>query len=263
MRMTLLDIVQDILSDMGGDEVNSINDTFESSQVAEIVKTTYLAMMTNRNWPHQRKMVKLNASGDLSRPTHMSLKDEVKELISVKYDCSKPGSTRKDYQDVKFLQPEDFLRYTYGRNTSQPNIIAVTDISGSELFIRNDIAPTYFTSFDDVNMVFDSYDSVVDDTLKEDKVQTLAYVMPVWVHSDDASPDMPITAFSALLEAAKATSFIRVAQRADQLSVMESKRQQAWLSRKVRRAGGGVQYPNYGRNRGRTNVDPTFNRDYQ
>jgi len=52
MKLTLLEIVQDIMNDMDGDEVNAISDTIESQQVAQIVKTTYLEMMANRNWPH-------------------------------------------------------------------------------------------------------------------------------------------------------------------------------------------------------------------
>ncbi len=45
MKYTLLEIVQEILSDMDSDEVNSIDDTTESEQVATIVKSTYLSMM--------------------------------------------------------------------------------------------------------------------------------------------------------------------------------------------------------------------------
>ena len=40
-KMTLLAMVQDILNDMDGDEVNSISDTVEAEQVAQIIKTTY------------------------------------------------------------------------------------------------------------------------------------------------------------------------------------------------------------------------------
>ncbi len=261
MKMTLLEIVQSILSDMGGDEVNSIDDTFESSQVAEIIRTTYLAMMSNRNWPHLKRMIKLTASGDTSLPTHMTLQEGVKELVSVKYDCARPTDTKKIYREIRYVTPEDFLRMTYQRDSSDANTVVVIDPSGSELFIRNDTAPTYATSFDDEVMVFDAYEVSLDSTLQESKVQTTAYVMPEWDHVDDHIPDLPSMAFSALLESAKSVCFLRVAQRGDQASSMEAKRQQTWLARKARRVGGGIQYPNYGRGRGKSYVDPTFRQD--
>ena len=55
MKMNLLEITQDILNDMDGDEVNSIDDTFESAQIAQIIKSTYYAIISNRNWPHTRR----------------------------------------------------------------------------------------------------------------------------------------------------------------------------------------------------------------
>lgn len=261
MKMDLLKLTQSILSDIGGDEVNSIEDTFESSQVAEIIRTTYLAMMSNRNWPHLRKMIKLDASGDPLLPTHMSLKDSVKELISVKYDCATATATKKDYREIRYVTPEDFLRFIYQRDSSDATVTVVTDPSGSELFIKNNCSPTYVTSFDDVTMVFDAFDLAVDTTLQESKIQTLAYVMPEWDHVDDFVPDLPEIAFSALLESAKSACFIRVAQRGDQQAAMEAKRQQTWLARKVRRAGGGIQYPSYGRGRVKLTKDPTFRRN--
>ncbi len=41
MRRTLLDMVQEILSDMDSDEVESIDDTVEAEQVVSILKSTY------------------------------------------------------------------------------------------------------------------------------------------------------------------------------------------------------------------------------
>lgn len=257
--MTLLEMTQSILSDIGGDEVNSIEDTFEASQVAEIIRTTYLAMMSNRNWPHLKRMCKLTAAGNVDTPTHFTITDDVKELLSVKYNCAPASSAKKEYQPIIYKEPDEFLRYVYSRDSSQDNVQTVIDPSGVELFIINNAAPKYMTSFNDVSVVMDSFDSEVDSTLQESKIQVMAYVMPEWEHTDNATPDLPTEAFSALLETAKSTCFLRVAQRADQMSAVESRRQQAWLSRKARKAGGGsLQRPSFGRGRVKLVKDPTF-----
>jgi hypothetical protein len=83
-KKTLLELVQDILSDMDGDEVNSIDDTIESAQVAQIIRATYEAMMSSRNWPHQRRLLTLVPSGDNTLPTHVTMQEEIKEMIGVK-----------------------------------------------------------------------------------------------------------------------------------------------------------------------------------
>lgn len=261
MKKTLIEIVQDILSDMGSDEVNSISDTVESSQVAQIVRTTYENMMANRNWPHQKKLAKLLASGNSSLPTHMRLDDDVKEIISVKYNCIRSGETRKVYRDIKYIEPDDFLRVLYNRDNTASNVDVIVDPTGVELFIKNDSYPTYLTSFDDVTLVFDSYDSDVESTLQESKVQVLAYVIPTWTHEDMYTPDLPSEAFPALIEEAKNRSFQKIAQRVDQTAAIEARRQQSWLARKAWRVAGGVKYPSYGRGRVSTRRDPTFSQD--
>jgi len=91
MKMSLLDIVQDILNDLDSDEVNSIDDTTESQQIAQIVKSTYFAMMSNRNWPHLKRGISLQAPGTTATPTHMTLSDSVKELSFINYNKSKVG----------------------------------------------------------------------------------------------------------------------------------------------------------------------------
>lgn len=258
MKMSLLDIVVDILNDLDTDSVNSIDDTVESQQVAQIVKSTYFALMSNRNWPHLRRGISLEASGTDAMPTHMRLPEKVKELSFINYNKARLNDSRKMYEPIKWLEPDDFLRVTNKRDSTQQNIDIIADPSGIELLIRNDCHPTYFTSFDDSTLVFDSYDKSVDDTLQESKVQAQAYVMPDWFTEDDFIPNMPDEAFTLLLEEAKSRAAVKLAQRQDIKAEQEARRQSSWLSRKAWRTSGGVKYPDYGRNSRKGYRDPTF-----
>ena len=243
MKMTLLEMVQDIHNDLDLDEINSIDDTVESAQVAQIIKTTFFAMMSNRNWPHLRQTVSLIPSGALARPTHMGVPNGIKEMVFINYNCVKKDSTRKVYRTMKWLEPDAFLRKANQLNNDSDNVDIILDTTGIELLIRNDKQPDYYTSFDDNNIVFDSYDNEVDDTLQASKVQALAYIMPSWTTSDSFVPDLPQEAFTALLEEAKSRSALKLKQEADQKAEQEAQRQQRWLSRKAWQVKGGIQYP--------------------
>lgn len=251
-KMTLLELTQDILSSMDSDEVNSINDTVESSQVATIIKNTYRAILTNRDWPHTRRLIELEASGDSSLPTHMSLIDDVKRIDFVRYDVHKAtDGDRRKFEDIKWLEVDDFLRRLNVLDNTKTNIITVIDPSSNiPLSIRSDLAPTYYTSFDDKNIVFDSFDSTVDSTLQKSKTQVYGFVYPAWQMQDDYVPDLPNTAFTLLLEESKSRAFVELKQIANQKAEQEAQRQTTWLSRKDRRIKGGIRFPDYGRRRG-------------
>lgn len=261
MKKTLLEIVQDILSDMDGDNVNSIFDTVESTQVAQIVRSTYEAMMTNREWPHLRKMVGLTSSGDPALPTHMLLPADCKRLISLNYNKAKVGELRKKYEPIKYVDPDSFLIASNQENSTLPEVDVIVDPSGIELLIRNDRPPTRYTSFDDNTVVFNSYDSSVDATLQESKVQARGEVYASWTHQDSFIPDLPAEAFPALIEEAKSKASMKVRQVQDVKAEQEAGRQQRWLSRKGWRVAGGIRYPDYGRNSRKGYRDPTFNKD--
>ena len=81
-KKTLLAITQDILNDLESDEVNSIDDTLEATQIANIIRTTYEEIISNRDWPHLKTMIQLTASGTSSRPTHMSIEEAVQKMIN-------------------------------------------------------------------------------------------------------------------------------------------------------------------------------------
>ena len=247
MKRTLLDMVQEILSDIDSDEVESIDDTVEAEQIVSILKSTYYAMMNNRDWPHLRRSIQITSLGDTAKPTHMKIQDGVKELCFLKYNKQKAGATKKDYGDITFLQPDHFLHKTNQEDSSSANVLTVTDTGGIELLVRTNRAPSYATSFDDEYVVFDSYDSAVDSTMQESKIQAVAYVIPAWSSADDFIPDLPENAFPALVEEAKSKAALRLAQKPDEKAEQEAGRQNRWLARRARRINGGIQYPNYGR----------------
>lgn len=247
MRRTLLDMVQEILSDMDSDEVESIDDTVESEQVVTILKATYYSLMSNRDWPHLQQSIQMDSFGDQAKPTHISLPEEAREVRFINYDKATVDDTRKKYRPVKYLTPDHFLHKTNQENDSLPEVDVVVDTGGIELFIRNDRAPEFYTSFDDKNIVFDAYDKEVDTTLQASKIQSQAYVMPTWDSVDTFVPDLPDDAFTLLVEEAKSRAMFRLKQMVDNKAEQESARQNAWLARKARRINGGIRYPNYGR----------------
>ena len=250
-KMTLLEMVQDILNDMDSDEVNSIDDTIEALQVAQIIKTTYFALMSSRNWPHLRKPIQAIASNSFATPTHMSMRGDVKELVFLNYNVAPLGVTRKNYKEMQWRDPDVFLMSLNKENTDADNIDIIRDPSGIELAIRNDAAPKFYTSFDDLTMVFDSYDRDTDTVLQASKIQAVGYVMPTFDMEDDHYPDLPEEATIALLEEAKSRASMKLRQITDAKSEQEAGRQHRWLSRKAWKVQGGLIYPDYGRKRGR------------
>lgn len=247
-KLTLLEMTQDIANDLDTEEINSINDTVESVQIAQILKTCYFELIANRNWPHLKRTIKFDSVSDTTRPTHLQVPDLIKEVISFSYNKRSDTNLTKDlWREVKYLEPEHFLYKTNNRNLDNDNVDSVSDFGGATFLIINNRHPEYYTSFDDDYIVCDSYDSDVETTLQSSKTQVLAYVEPTWTHDDDFIPDLPSEAFPLLLSEAKSSSFIVLKQTANEKAEQKARRQSKWLSRKSWRVSGGVRYPNYGR----------------
>ena len=247
MKLTLLEMVQDILNDLDSDEVNSISDTTEALQVAQIVKTTYYEVLAGREWPHLKEMLPLDAVGDLTRKTSLKLPETVTELIWLNYNKIKTGETKIRWDEVKYLYPDEFMLKLNGRDSDATNTETMTNPNGVTYVIRNDKAPSTWTSFDDEYIVFDSYDSAVDTTVQSSKSQAYAYKTPAWTVSDAFIPDLPGEAFSLLLSEAKSVASLKLNQVADEKAEQQSKRQRRRMSTKAFRAEGGIRYPDYGR----------------
>lgn len=245
--MTLLEMTQNILSDMDSDEVNSISDSTEALQVAEVIKTTYYNIIDGRDYPWLKELFQMSASGTTARPTHMTLPENVIDLEWIKYNCIKSGETRNKFKTIKYKTPEEFLDLVNDRVSDNDNVAVISDSTGVELNILTDVAPTYFTSFDDETLVFDSYDSTIESTLVASKTQCYGKRSVVFTMINSFIPDMPVQMFSYLLSEAKSVAFITLKQmpnsKAEQASISQKRR----LSQEAWRIKNGITYVNFGR----------------
>ena len=255
-KMTLLAMTQDILSDMNEDQVNSIDDTYISDRVASIVKQTYFALINDRIWPTHDKMITLEASGDNDYPTHMKLPESTSSITWIKYntkDQTSDATGLDTYGDVIYLEPAQFADTIMSRNPAASNVQTVVDnltTSSIKLLVLNNATPSYWTSFDDEYIIFDSYDATYDTTLQAHKTMVSAHVEPSWTHSDSFTPDLPVKGFPLLLSEAKKSAFAKIKQIAEPIENERARRQRTWMAGEKRRTRSkAITYPDYGRKR--------------
>ncbi len=244
-KMTLLEMTQNILSAMDSDEVNDIADTAESEQVAEVIKETYFLMVDDLQLPSKHTIVNLESAVP-AFPTKMRIPDGVSHISSIKYNAWTTGHTDATYRDVIYETPIDFLNRMLVRAESATNIDKYTD-NGIVFLLRNDTAPTYWTSFNDKDIIFDSYDSDVETNLQASKTTVLAESGHSWVHSNSAIPDLPENLFSLLLSEAKSTCFFNFKQSVNQKAEQINRRRRVATRKDKWATNGGIKRPNYGR----------------
>ena len=245
-KMTLLEMTQDILSDMDSDEVNSINDSVESLQVAQIIKTTYFNIVDGKHYPHFDELFQLDSATD-TRPTHMKIPDTIENVHWIKYDIRKTELAKHQYTEIKYLTPEEFINHVDVRDSTDTKVQVVDSLQGIKLNIYKDRAPEYYTSFDEEYVVFDNYIQTTDTHLQKSKSQAFGKRAVTFTLSDNFIADFPVQMFSYFLAEAKSAAFVTLKQmanaKAEQTSVSHKRRmsQDAW---KLER---GIKYPNYGR----------------
>ena len=255
-KMTVLEMTQDILSDMDSDEVNSINDSVESLQVAQIIKTTYFNIVDGKHYPHFDELFQFNTVGT-TKPNYLKIPETIENVNWVKYDCKKLASDKTLMQEIKYLTPEDFINHVDVRDSTNSKIQIVADFSGINLNVYKDRAPEYFTSFDEEYIVFDNYNLSIENHVQQGKSQGHGRRAVSFTLTDNFTPDLPVQMFTYLLNEAKSTAFLTLKQmanpKAEQTSVTQRRRmsQDAWKLAK------GIEYPNYGR-LGRKKQGPNY-----
>jgi hypothetical protein len=204
-RPTLLDLTQRILSAMDSDSVNSIGDTVEAEQVADIIRETYLDIVDEYDLHAKHTMFTLTASGTTARPTHMTIPEGYHSIEWINYDTR--TSTERKFTKIPWCEPEDFIKMANQLNSTDTNVDLISDPSGIEFNVRNDVPPSAWTSFDNSSIVFNSYDSSVDAFLQTSKTQVYGQVSNDLTIEDDAVIDLPQELYNLLRNQARETCF--------------------------------------------------------
>lgn len=241
MIYNLNEMVKIILLAMDSADVNSIDDTIESVQVANLIKAVYYDLSTDLGLPEHEELFELNASGDTNKPVLMSVPSNVTELKWIKYDKADAADSYEDPTTINFMKFEDFIQMQYALRTHTSNVGEMSFTANKtetfKVMYRTDKHPEWWTTTDEDNLLFDSYDSDIDSTLQKSKTTCFGSVYPLFELTDAFQPDLDPTAFSLLLNRAKTRAFMEIKQMPNQESAAESRRQMIINQKRQRSVG--------------------------
>lgn len=207
MAETLLKVVQEILNSIDGEEVDSISDTTESYNVAQIVKATFENLVSGQDFRELVKPFTMTAIGS-SKPTLMERPDDIIDIKWVKYNVKSSTDVYPVLRTLDFVEIEDFLSLTVENlpQTSDTNIGSFTqNVSGSNIvfYYRKNKGPSFYTTIDDKYLIMDSYDSSVESSLQESKTYCLGQYKPTFTLTDGFEIPLDFKTTRQLVEEAK------------------------------------------------------------
>lgn len=214
MRYSLLQLVQRILESLDSDEVNSISDTTESLEIANIVKECYFEIISEIQPKESEGLFHLDASTDDTKPTLMYLPTTVSNIEWLKYNVG-DSLTNTNFRDICYLDVDSFFQFTNGLDAEEDWVDSQEVTIAGQNFrfkFRNDQFPSYYTSVDDRVILFDSYDKSVEDTLTSSRTYGYGGLVPDFQMVDTFIPKLDPRQFQLLLNAAKAQASIEVKQ---------------------------------------------------
>lgn len=191
MATTLLDLVQEILSDANGDEVSAISDTTEATQAAAIIASIYEDIASEYDIQAVKRLFKLDGDANTARPTHMRIPAEFHSVEWVKYDSRVATTDPPNFVDLQYMYPKEFMDMCNMRRVGESNVGTTLDPSGVSINILTDKTPQYYTMFDDRHVVFDSYNSTVEGTLHQSKTQAYGQMSSKLVLANDTVINLP------------------------------------------------------------------------
>jgi len=206
MTTTVLEIIQDILSDGDGDNVNSFNETVESEQVSKVIRVSYDALIDQYDLPSTMTVFEQDASLTAGTLTQFVLPVGITRIQWFKYDITTDSATPQ-YEIIGYKTPVDFLATSHDLNEANTEVVT-QDFNDVEYFITNNKRPRYWTSFDDKTIIFDSYDSGEDGSgLVAAKMQGYGLSRPTLTLDDTTAIDLPQELIGLLRDEAREMFF--------------------------------------------------------
>lgn len=253
-KLTMLQVVQKTLEALNLDEVNSIGDSPDAEQVAQIAQDSAYELLNQSEWPFTIRLQQLESVADNTKPNYLRVPDEATRIEFIKYDNTDPvnqvsGQDLVEIQDVVWLSPVSFLKLTQERNTQIEGIETITDFNNVRYHVYNDRGPSFWTSFDDEYATFDAYNSDLESTLQGNKSQCMLKWIQDIVIDDGFVLDAPAHFFATWLADVKSTAFIYMKQEASPKDEQRARRGMSVLRRNASRTDNDDGKLKYGRRR--------------
>lgn len=253
MKYTLLQLVQSVLGSIDGDEVDSYDDTAESLQVANIVRDTYYNIVAKLDAPEHQGYFELAATS-VSTPTAMTIPSYASRIESIKYNFVEAPATSPDFRTINPLPVNEFFDRMHNMTTvntdTEKYTITTTNGDTIDILYYNDRAPSFYTTFDDYYIIFDSILDTEDSYLVQSKTLCYGQVLPSWTFSDSFTPDLDSKQFQILLNESKELASAELRQSQNAVASRNARRH--WINAQRTKEAIKVvpwyhQLPNYGR----------------
>ena len=124
----------------------------------------------------------------------------------------------------------------------------IADKQGNtDIFVTNNVAPSYYTSFDDEHIVMNAYNSSIESILQADKTRAYGTVYPAFTIRDSFEPDLDDNMLPYLLAVAKATCFSLFKSGSDPKVEQSARRLKSYVQNDMHKTKQANKKPVYGR----------------
>lgn len=228
-------MVQSLLASMDSDEVNSISDTVESYDLAILLRDLYYEMVVELNLPEHTGLFELTASGNIAKPTLMTVPTSVSRLDWIKYDHKITTDTNSRFETVFFVPFQDFLARQQSLQNETADVGSMDVLSNGEVFpimYKTNAFPTCYTTVGDNQLVFDSFNEDEDATLQKSKTMCFGVFYPTFELVDTYTPSMDAVQFPYFLNRAKERAFVEKKQITNDEAKTSARRQKIVLQKR-------------------------------
>ena len=184
-------------------------------------------------------------AGGSTQLNTLVIPSDVTRITCLKY---RTDSTVEDYIQLEYVTACEFVDRVQSRNPANADITTIVNDDGVNLFIVNDKAPQYWTSFDEENISFDGFDRTRGTgNLIADSV-IIADIVPVVDFTDPAGTlPVPQRMETLIFNEAISTCALRLRQSVDPKAETIAKRQHRALREQLHVTNKDQQEANYAR----------------
>lgn len=247
-KRTILKLLQELGAGIGSDEIDSLDETIEATEIVTILEQTVDEVIARKRWEFTRDRVRQLDDRDVASTqlNTLVIPSDVVRINCLKYKDT--AATTVKFNELTYMQPCEFVELLQSRNAADSNITPIANDDGVSLNVLIDAPPTYWTSFDEENITFDSYDATLGTgNLIADSV-IIADITPVTDYTDPVGfLNVPARMESLIFNEALATCNYRLRQTSDPKAERVARRQHIAMKHHEHVTNKDIKEANYGR----------------